>query len=241
MKLLFILLITMSVLLKRSVSVASKSFAGQFAVNRMFSASASDAAEENKAMYTLGVNVARQAAEMKTLLDNDQLSNVAAGFKDALLDQVDGDENELYTKYGPMIQKIMTKHTVASKTAGAEFLQEYLSSNTDAIKTESGLVYHETAAGTGTQPTAENTVKVHYTGKLTTGEVFDSSVQRGEPISFPLNGVIPGWTEGVALMKTGGKATLVIPSEIAYGDKGSPPVIPGGATLVFDIELLEIS
>merc|ERR1719223_88474 len=191
-------------------------------------------------MYTLGVNVARQAAEMKTLLDHDQLANVAEGFKDALLDKV-ADENELYQKYGPMIQKIMSKHTDASKAAGVEFVEKYMADNKDAVKTDSGLVYHEKVAGSGSHPTTESTVKVHYTGTLTTGEKFDSSVDRGEPISFPLSGVIPGWTEGVAKMMPGGKATLVIPSNIAYGDKGSPPVIPGGATLVFDIELLEIS
>lgn len=230
----------MSIMLKRTVSIASKSFAGQLAVNRMFSASAADA-EEKKALYTLGVNVARQAAEMKGLLNKDQLSDVASGFTDALLDKIDGEENELYQKYGPVIQKIMSRRIDASKAAGEEFLEKYLSSYPGAIKTESGLVYHETSAGTGAQPNADNTVKVHYTGTLISGEVFDSSVQRGEPISFPLKGVIPGWTEGVSMMKTGGKATLVIPSDLAYGDKGSPPVIHGGSTLVFEIELLEIS
>jgi len=83
-------------------------------------------------------------------------------------------------------------------------------------------------------------VKVHYTGKLTDGTVFDSSVQRGEPATFPLNGVIKCWTEGVQKMKVGGKATLTCPSDIAYGDQGRPPTIKPGATLVFDVELIEI-
>jgi FKBP-type peptidyl-prolyl cis-trans isomerase FkpA len=81
---------------------------------------------------------------------------------------------------------------------------------------------------------------VHYEGKLTDGTIFDSSVQRGEPASFPLNGVIPCWTEGMQKLKVGGKAKLVCPSAIAYGDQGRPPKIPGGATLVFEVELLEI-
>ena len=81
---------------------------------------------------------------------------------------------------------------------------------------------------------------VHYTGKLTDGTVFDSSVERGQPATFPLRGVIPCWTEGVQKMKTGGKATLVCPSDIAYGDRGRPPTIKPGATLVFDVELIEI-
>jgi FKBP-type peptidyl-prolyl cis-trans isomerase FkpA/FKBP-type peptidyl-prolyl cis-trans isomerase FklB len=87
----------------------------------------------------------------------------------------------------------------------------------------------------------ESTVLVHYHGTLTDGTVFDSSIARGEPIKFPLRNVIKGWQEGVSLMKAGGKATLVCPSAIAYGDAGSPPVIPPGATLVFDVELIEVN
>ena len=109
-----------------------------------------------------------------------------------------------------------------------------------AQKTTSGLVYKETKAGTGESPKATDTVTVHYTGKLLDGTVFDSSVQRGQPASFPLNGVIQCWTEGVPKMKVGGKATLICPSVIAYGDQGRPPQIKGGATLVFDVELLAI-
>ena len=98
----------------------------------------------------------------------------------------------------------------------------------------------DTVPGTGAQPTAADTVTVHYTGWFTNGGVFDSSVERGEPTSFPLNGVIKGWTEGVAGMKVGGKRFLVIPHELAYGERGYPGVIPERATLVFEIELLKI-
>lgn len=109
-----------------------------------------------------------------------------------------------------------------------------------AEKTASGLVYREITPGSGPSPKATDTVKVHYRGTLIDGKEFDSSFG-GEPIEFPLNRVIPAWTEGVQKMKVGGKAKLVCPSAIAYGERGYPPVIPGGATLVFEVELLGIS
>jgi FKBP-type peptidyl-prolyl cis-trans isomerase FkpA len=109
-----------------------------------------------------------------------------------------------------------------------------------AVRTASGLVYRELKAGSGASPSASDVVKVHYRGTLVDGTEFDSSYKRNEPATFPLNRVIPCWTEGVQKMKVGGKSQLVCPAGIAYGDRGSPPVIPGGATLIFEIELLGI-
>jgi len=110
------------------------------------------------------------------------------------------------------------------------------------MKTASGLEYIEIEAGTGEQAVAGKTVRVHYTGKFPDGKVFDSSYSRGEPIEFELGAgrVIKGWDEGIALLKVGGKAQLVIPPELAYGARGAGGVIPPNATLVFDVELVEV-
>jgi FKBP-type peptidyl-prolyl cis-trans isomerase FkpA len=110
-----------------------------------------------------------------------------------------------------------------------------------AVKTPSGLVYRELTPGTGQSPTAADTVTVNYRGTLTDGTEFDSSYKRNQPAQFPLNRVIPCWTEGVQKMKVGGKSKLVCPANLAYGEQGSPPTIPGGATLVFEVELLGIA
>ena len=118
--------------------------------------------------------------------------------------------------------------TAASKEQGAQV-------------TKSGLVYRSLKDGTGSSPAATDRVKVHYKGTFPDGKEFDSSYKRNEPTEFPLNGVIPCWTEGVQLMKTGGKAKLTCPSSIAYGQRGAGGVIPPNATLVFEIELLAIN
>ena len=110
-----------------------------------------------------------------------------------------------------------------------------------ALVTKSGLVYRSLKAGTGSSPSATDRVKVHYKGTFLDGKEFDSSYKRNEPTEFPLNGVIPCWTEGVQLMKPGGKAKLTCPAAIAYGQRGAGGVIPPNATLVFEVELLAIN
>ncbi|MET1113506.1 MAG: FKBP-type peptidyl-prolyl cis-trans isomerase [Comamonas sp.] len=111
----------------------------------------------------------------------------------------------------------------------------------EPVTTSSGLVYQSLKDGTGASPAARDTVRVHYRGYFPdTGKEFDSSIQRGQPIDFPLNGVIPCWTEGLQKMKVGGKAKLTCPASIAYGSRGAGGVIPPNATLNFDVELLEV-
>ncbi|PZV26806.1 MAG: peptidylprolyl isomerase [Snowella sp.] len=122
--------------------------------------------------------------------------------------------------------------------------QETIAMNLDnAITTPSGLKYIDTEVGTGASPTKGQTVKVHYTGTLTDGKKFDSSVDRGQPFSFKIGvgQVIKGWDEGVATMKVGGKRTLIIPPDLGYGERGAGGLIPGNATLLFDVELLGIN
>jgi FKBP-type peptidyl-prolyl cis-trans isomerase len=125
------------------------------------------------------------------------------------------------------------------KTKGSAYLDK-AAKEKGAVKTESGAIVIPVQEGKGATPTAADKVKVHYEGKLVDGKVFDSSRQRGEPAEFPLGGVIKCWTEGLQKMKVGGRARVVCPAAIAYGEQGRPPVIPGNAVLTFDIELLDI-
>ena len=137
------------------------------------------------------------------------------------------------------LQEASMKKIQPAIDEGEKFLAEN-KKRKEVITTESGLQYEIVTPGNGPMPKDTNTVKVHYTGSLISGKVFDSSRERGEPIEFPLNGVIRGWTEGVQLMPVGSRYKFYIPYQLAYGAQGSPPVIPGGSMLIFDVELLEI-
>jgi FKBP-type peptidyl-prolyl cis-trans isomerase FkpA len=193
--------------------------------------------EEQKTLYALGLAVGSNIGPFG--LSPDELLVVESGIRDAVL----GSEPKVDMQvYGPKIQALASSRaaarSAAEKQASAAFLAE-MAQAPGAEQSASGVIYIPITVGTGSNPMAADTVRVHYHGTLRDGTVFDSSVERGEPISFSLNGVIPCWTEGVQKMKVGGKSKLVCPSDTAYGDAGQGP-IPGGATLVFEVELLGI-
>jgi FKBP-type peptidyl-prolyl cis-trans isomerase FkpA len=139
----------------------------------------------------------------------------------------------------PQVAAQMAQAAADQKKKSADY-EATAAKEPGAVKSASGLIFKSLSPGNGDSPKPTDKVKVNYEGKLVDGTVFDSSYKRGQPIDFPLNQVIPCWTEGVQKMKVGEKAQLVCPSGIAYGDRGRPPVIPGGATLVFQVELLGI-
>ncbi|MEI9813073.1 MAG: FKBP-type peptidyl-prolyl cis-trans isomerase [Acidobacteriota bacterium] len=193
--------------------------------------------DEDKTIYALGLAIGNQIKSFN--LSEPELTIV----KQALSDSLAGKPAVKIEEWGPKLNDLNNsrqgKAAVGEKAKGKEY-QDKAAAEAGATKLPSGVVYKELKAGTGASPTATSNVKVHYKGTLISGEEFDSSYKRNEPAEFPLNGVIPCWTEGVQRMKVGGKAQLVCPSEAAYGDNGRPPQIPGGATLVFEVELLEV-
>jgi FKBP-type peptidyl-prolyl cis-trans isomerase len=196
------------------------------------------------ASYGIGLAFAKNIKEQAIDLDIDQLiqgvRDGMAGGKARLSDA------ELETVMQEFRDSLVAQQQAKKRVAGDKNKKEgaaYLAENQKkpGVKVTSKGVQIETIKeGTGAAPKPTDTVKVHYKGTLIDGTEFDSSYKRGEPISFPLNRVIAGWTDGVQQIKVGGKSRLVIPAELAYGEEGSPPTIPPNSTLVFEIELLGI-
>jgi FKBP-type peptidyl-prolyl cis-trans isomerase FkpA len=187
--------------------------------------------EDEKTVYALGLSIGRSIKVFD--LSPAELEIVKKGMMDSMTNAKPAVELETY---GPKLQELAKGR---NEKAGQKYL-ESAAKEKGAIKLPSGVIYKELKAGTGQSPKATDTVKVNYRGTLTSGTEFDSSYKRGEPAEFPLNGVIPCWTEGVQKMKVGGKAQLTCPAAQAYGESGQPPTIPPGATLVFEVELLSI-
>jgi len=205
-------------------------------------ATATTMSEDEKAVYALGEAMGEQMVkQIKTLnLTPAEMETMKKGLHSTL-----GGAKVQYPiqQYGPILQK---RAEASAKTAAADEKQksaafrDQAAAEPGAVKTPSGLVFKTITPGKGPSPKATDVVRVHYHGTLPDGKVFDSSVQRGQPAEFPLNQVIPCWTEGVQRMKVGEKAKLVCPAEIAYGDRQAGPDIPPGSTLVFEVQLLGI-
>jgi FKBP-type peptidyl-prolyl cis-trans isomerase FkpA len=197
------------------------------------------ATDQDKTVYAMGVMMGRNLVPLS--LTPAEIEIIKQGLSDAAAGKTPAVDLQAY---GPKIQQFAqgraSERAKAEKEKSAAFV-ETAAKEAGAVKTPSGLVFRTVTPGQGATPKPTDTVKVHYTGTLTDGTEFDSSVKRGEPATFRLDQVIPCWTEGVQRMKVGEKARLVCPSDVAYGDKGHPPAIPGGATLVFDVELLGVN
>ncbi|UUY08057.1 FKBP-type peptidyl-prolyl cis-trans isomerase [Pseudomonas sp. J452] len=194
-----------------------------------------------KASYGIGLNMGKSLAQ-QGIDDLDQKA-ISAGIADALgkKEQQLKDEElvEAFTFLQQRAEQRMLALNEESAKAGKKFLEENAKKE-GVVTTASGLQYEVLKKADGAQPKATDVVTVHYEGKLTDGSVFDSSVERGSPIDLPVNGVIPGWVEGLQLMHVGEKYKLYIPSALAYGEQSPSPAIPANSVLVFELELLAI-
>ena len=193
--------------------------------------------DDQKILYTLGQLLGRNIQSAG--LTEDEMKSVVLGLIDSAVQRPSQVKLE---EYGPKLDAFMDAHVKVAATAELTKTQAFIEQQAKAEgaeRTASGIVIKEIKAGTGPTPTAEDTVRVHYHGTLRDGSVFDSSVDRGQPATFPLKQVIPCWTEGVQHIHVGGNARIVCPPNLAYGADGRPG-IPGNAALVFEVELLEI-
>lgn len=213
--------------------------AGLFLLASPLWAASDPANDDQKTLYALGLALSQSIGTFS--LTEAELDMVKNGMTDGVLKR--SPKVDLQT-FGPKIQQLQQARLAlvaeGEKKAGAAFAAK-AATEKGAVKTESGIVITPIKPGTGATPKATDTVKVHYHGTLTDGTVFDSSIKRGEPATFPLDKVIKCWTEGVQQIKVGGKSRLVCPANLAYGDASPPgsPIKPG-STLIFEVELLEV-
>ena len=194
----------------------------------------------DKMSYGIGMSMARSVKGQPIDINSDAM---LMGLRDALADKEPRlEEDAIREAFAAVREEEMKKQEEGSKEAvkiGEDYLAE-MAKKEGVTATDSGLLYEVLASGTGESPTATDTVEVHYHGTLISGDVFDSSVERGTPANFPVNRVISGWTEALQLMKVGDKWRLHIPADLAYGAQSPSPKIPANSALVFEVELLNI-
>ena len=197
---------------------------------------------EQQAGYGIGVNIGSNLSSQGVAEDID-IAALLMGIEDAVSGELKMEEQEIMAALQAFSAQQEAK-AMAELEAQAEAGRAFLAENANrdgVVTTDSGLQYEVLTKGEGgASPTASDSVNVHYHGTLVDGSVFDSSIDRGQPVSFPLGNVIPGWTEGLQLMSVGDKYRFFVPSELAYGANGAPPLIGPNATLIFDVELLSI-
>jgi FKBP-type peptidyl-prolyl cis-trans isomerase FkpA len=222
----------------RIISMAPAFLAGvALAMTSVLAVAADTKTEDDKVFYYLGTAMSRNLATLD--LSKQEAAQVVKGLQDALAGSAEQLDEAVY---GPKLNELGQERMAAASAKEATASKAYLdkmAAEKGAITTASGLVYLEEQVGSGAQATPTSTVVAHYEGTLRDGTVFDSSIARGQPLSIPLNQVIPCWTEAIAMMKEGGKSKLTCPSSIAYGERGSGE-IPPGAALTFQVELIEV-
>ena len=193
--------------------------------------------EEDKTFYTVGTWLGAKLVNLGPT--ERELNAVIQGIRDTAKKKKPAiDVTKYHRKAQEIFRTRLSKGAERYKKKGTDFMESFLKEG--GQKTPSGLVYKVLKEGSGAKPKPSDQVEVHYHGTLVDGSVFDSSVERGKTVSFALNRVIKGWTEGLQMIRPGGKIKLLIPSTLAYGDRGLPPKIPGGATLIFEVELFSV-
>ena len=207
-----------------------------FSCGKKVSVSESNEKSE-KIIYTMGVLFGEQ---LKNIEPGDkEKAMLLQGVRDGMGEKAQIDIKKYSSNIRTLFRERGQKMAKKMEEEGMKYMEKFIAEE-GGLKTESGIGYKILKPGTGKNPQASDRVKVHYHGTLIDGTVFDSSVERKNPLSFPLGGVIKCWKEGVQMVKVGGKIKLVCPSNMAYGVRGAPPKIPGGSTLIFEVELLEI-